>query len=230
VVLESAPLVPVLRRTIADEVRDRLETAIRNGQLTPGEPLPAERVLCVELGVARTSVREALRSLQGNRSLVADPLPLVMGNGDSRKRTVREVFETRRLIEVGMVRLTAERATKKDRVQIVRLAERFTSSMPIAEFRRLDRHFHWTIASTCRNEMIAELYRRVLAALFSADEFESLLSDTRNNDEVSRIVEVSGDAHRAIACAIAAGDADRAAAEMTLHLDEVERRMIEQLV
>ena len=78
--------------------------------------------------------------------------------------------------------------------------------------------------------MVTELYGRVLDALFSADEFDSLLSDRRNNDEVSRIVETSGDAHRAIACAIAAADPDRAAAEATVHLDEVERRMIEQLV
>ena len=233
----DAALVPVLRRTVADEVRDRLESAIREGRFKPGEPLPAERALCVDLGVARTSVREALRSLQalgylvrqGNRSFVADPLPIV-GRGDLRKNTVRDVFETRRMIEIGMVRLSAERATKKDRSQLVRLAERFKDDLPIVEFRKLDRQFHEAIAGACGNAMVADLYGRVLAALFSADEFESLLSDRRNNDEVSRLVATSGEAHRAIACAIAAADPDRAAAEISLHLDEVERRMIEQLV
>jgi len=237
-VAESTALVPVMRRTVADEVRDRLQAAITEGRFAPGSPLPAERVLCVDLGVARTSVREALRSLhalgylvrQGNRSFVADPLPLVMSSADSRKNAVRDIFETRRMIEIGLIRLTAERAGKKERAQIVRLAERFKGTMNIESFRKLDREFHWALATACGNAMVAELYGRVLDALFSADEFDSLLSDTRNNDEVSEIIQTSGAAHRAIACAIAANDSDRAEAEVTHHLDEVERRMIEQLV
>lgn len=236
-VIDAGPLVPVLRRTVADEVRDRLEAAIREGRFAPGAPLPAERVLCAELGVARTSVREALRSLhalgylsrQGNRSLIADPLPILV-SGDARKNTVRDVFETRRMIEIGMVRLTADRATKRERSQITKIAARFTGSMPISDFRALDREFHRTIAIACGNAIVVDLYERVLAALFSADEFETLLSDRRNNDEVSVIVETSGRAHRAIAEAIAAADPDAAAEQVTLHLDEVERRMIEQLV
>ncbi len=233
-----AALVPVMRRTVADEVRDRLQAAIVAGQFAPGSPLPAERLLCIDLGVARTSVREALRSLHalgylvrvGNRSFVADPLPLIATMSDVRKSAVRDVFETRRLIEVGMVRLAAVRSTRKQRSQIARLAERFRGELPIATFRRLDREFHWAIASACGNEMVAQLYGRILDALFSADEFDSLLSDERNTDQVDGIIETSGDAHRAIACAIAAGDAERAAHETTVHLDEVERRMIEQLV
>lgn len=235
---EAVQLQPVSRRTVADEVRDRLEAAIVEGRFAPGEPLPAERTLCADLGVARTSVREALRSLhalgyltrQGNRAFVADPLPLVVGMADSRKTAVRDLFETRRLIEVGMVRLSAERSSKKQRQQMVRIAERFKASLGITAFRKLDREFHWAIASSCGNEMVAELYGRVLDALFSADEFDSLLSDSRNNSEVSRIIESSAEAHRAIACAIGAGDPERAAAEMSRHLDEVERRMIEGLV
>jgi GntR family transcriptional repressor for pyruvate dehydrogenase complex len=235
---EAVQLQPVSRRTVADEVRDRLEAAIVEGRFAPGEPLPAERTLCADLGVARTSVREALRSLhalgyltrQGNRAFVADPLPLVVGVADSRKTAVRDLFETRRLIEVGMVRLSAERSSKKQRQQMVRIAERFKASLGITAFRKLDREFHWAIASSCGNEMVAELYGRVLDALFSADEFDSLLSDSRNNSEVSRIIESSAEAHRAIACAIGAGDPERAAAEMSRHLDEVERRMIEGLV
>lgn len=234
----GSALVPVLRRTVADEVRDRLQAAIVAGQFAAGSPLPAERVLCADLGVARTSVREALRSLhalgylvrQGNRSFVADPLPLVRHTTDVRKSAVRDVFETRRLIEVGVVRLAAERATKKQRSQIVRLAERFRGRLTIDTFRRLDREFHWAIASACGNPMVAELYGRVLDALFSAGEFDSLLGDERNSDEVVGIIDTSGEAHRAIACAIAAGDAERAAHEATGHLDEVERRMLEQLV
>ena len=236
--MSEVALVPVVRRTVADEVRDRLLDAILEGRFAPGGPLPAERVLCLELGVARTSVREALRSLhalgylvrQGNRSSVADPLPLVLAVNDDRKAAVRDVFEARRMIEIGMVRLSAERATKKQREQIERIAARCKGSLPIAEFRRIDREFHSAIATACGNPMIAELHARVLQTLFSADEFDSLLSDERNDSEVALIIETSGIAHRQIARAILSGDADLAAAAIGNHLDEVERRMIEQLI
>ncbi len=46
------------------QVADRLRDAILTGQLRPGSSLPPERELCANLGVSRTSVREALRSLE----------------------------------------------------------------------------------------------------------------------------------------------------------------------
>ena len=56
----SASFDPVTRRTVSAEIRQRLADAIHSGQLAPGTPLPAERVLCQEFGVARTSVRFTL--------------------------------------------------------------------------------------------------------------------------------------------------------------------------
>ena len=71
-------LEPLERRSLPDEIRDRLLRLIRNGDLTTGQQLPAERVLCAELTVARTSVREAIQALvslgyverRGNRAYV----------------------------------------------------------------------------------------------------------------------------------------------------------------
>ena len=54
---------PVARHTVSAEIRLRLADAIHTGLLTPGTPIPAERVLCQEFGVARTSVREAIQGL-----------------------------------------------------------------------------------------------------------------------------------------------------------------------
>ena len=65
------------------EIRARLAERSTPGELAPGTPLPAERVLCQQFGVARTSVREAIQGLviagylerRGNRSVVAEHLP-----------------------------------------------------------------------------------------------------------------------------------------------------------
>ena len=53
------------RRTISSEIRAQLLEAIRTGELQPGSPVPAERQLCEQFGVARTSVREAIQGSDG---------------------------------------------------------------------------------------------------------------------------------------------------------------------
>ena len=76
---------PIGRRTVAVEVREAIIERIRIGELPPGQQLPAEREMCEQFGVARTSVREAVQGLimlgvlekRGNRSYVAEHIPNV---------------------------------------------------------------------------------------------------------------------------------------------------------
>src|SRR5205085_12191605 len=86
-------LEPLERRSLPDEIRDRLLGLIHSGDLTPGQQMPAERALCAELTVARTSVREAIQALvslgyverRGNRAYVVEHLPEVATVIDARK-------------------------------------------------------------------------------------------------------------------------------------------------
>src|SRR4051794_12810895 len=104
---------PLGRRTLPDEIRARLIESIDGGRLRPGQVLPAERTLCAEFNVARTSVREAIQALvslgylerRGNRAYVAEGLPEVVVPVDGRKTKVRDLFETRRVIELPMAEL-----------------------------------------------------------------------------------------------------------------------------
>jgi len=228
---------PVERRTIADEVRERLLASITAGQLQPGDPIPSERALCDEFGVARTSLREAIQGLatlgvlerRGNRTHVAEHLPEVRVDGDARKDRVRQLFETRRVIEVPLAELAAERAGEPERAELDRIATRFDDTLAIEDFRPLDRAFHAAIASACGNPLLAELHGKVLAALSESPSFDSLLRDVRNRTEVRRIIGESSRAHASIAAAIAAGDAARAGEAARDHLDAVEARMLARL-
>src|SRR3954470_4857909 len=136
---------PVTRRTISSEIRAQLLEAIRTGELQPGSPVPAERQLCEQFGVARTSVREAIQGLtasgylvrRGNRPVVAERLPEIRLTGgspgsatlDDRKALVRQLFEVRRTIEPAMSELAARRATTADRADIAELATRSTDQL-----------------------------------------------------------------------------------------------------
>lgn len=226
----------VERRTVAVEVRERLIEAIRNGELIAGTALPAERVLCEQFNVARTSVREAIQGLatagfierRGNRAFVVEVVPGLELALDSRKATVRNLFEVRRVIEPAMAGLVALRAPEHVRREIADLASRHASG--IDEFRLIDRQFHQMIASACDNPVLSEVYSKALASLFNSEEFASLLYAENNKEEVSNIVESSSHAHVEIAEALLAGDQVRTEKAVAAHLRDVEARMLERLV
>jgi GntR family transcriptional regulator, transcriptional repressor for pyruvate dehydrogenase complex len=232
-----APFAPVERRTVADEIRERLVSSITAGDLPPGARLPSERTLCDEFGVARTSVREAIQGLvsvglierRGNRAYVVERLPEVRVGEDERRHRVRQLFETRRVIEGPVAELAACRADEAQRAELSRQAARFHPRLTIDEFRPLDRTFHATIAAACGNELLAELHGKVLDALFESDTFDSLLTAEENEAEVRRIIGESTQAHAAIAAAIADGDGAGAAEATRAHLDEVEARMLQRI-
>ena len=237
----SSPFAPVKRRTISSEIRAQLLEAIRTGELQPGSPVPAERQLCEQFGVARTAVREAIQGLtatgylerRGNRPVFAARLPEIRLKGDTatldqRKALVRQLFEVRRTIEPTMSELAARRATAAERDDIAELAGRSTNQLD--EFRTIDRGFHTAISRACGNPLLQEVYGKTLGALFDSGELASLLYAEINRHEVSGIIASSTAAHRAIADALVAGRRKGTIAAVQAHLDDVERRMIDRLL
>ena len=236
---ESVTFEPIARETVSAQIRTQLLARITNGELAPGSQLPSERALAESFQVARTSVREAIQGLislqlierRGNRSFVPERLPEIeVGTQDEHRTFVTELFETRMVLEVPIFRLAAERATDADRAAVALLIDQFEPTMSIDDFRRLDREFHNTIASACRNPLLIELYGKVLDRLFRSSTFDSLLSSEVKQCEVNAIVAESVSAHRRIAKALAAGDADAMVDSVRDHLTQVETRMVDELI
>jgi GntR family transcriptional repressor for pyruvate dehydrogenase complex len=230
---------PVSKTTLSSQIRDQLLEMVSTGALEPGARVASERALSEQFQVARTSVREAMQGLlslgvierRGNRFFVVETLPdLSFRQLDDRKEFVRHLFETRRLLELPIIELAATRASDESRDEINDLANRFSARMSLREFRDLDKRFHATIARSCGNPLLVELYSKVLARLFQSEGVESMLADDANRAEVDRIVEQSIRQHAALARAVAAGDADGAVTEGRAHLEAVERGLIDRLV
>ncbi|MEM9516529.1 MAG: FCD domain-containing protein [Actinomycetota bacterium] len=230
---------PITRETLSSQIRDQLLDKIVTGAIEPGGRVPSERALSEQFGVARTSVREAMQGLlslgvierRGNRSYVVEHLPdLTLDHGDDRKEFVRQLFETRRLLEIPIIELAAERADAGQRREIRSIADRFDVEMTLGEFRELDREFHAAIARASCNPLLVEVYGKVLGRLFQSDDLASMLSDDVNRTEVDKIVGESTEQHAALARAIADGDVGRAADEGIAHLAAVERGLVDRLV
>ncbi len=235
---EQPPFEPITRDTVSSQIRDQLLKRVTTGEMAPGSPIPSERELSARFQVARTSVREALQGLlsmgvierRGNRSYVAEHLPsVVVERGNNRKTFVAELFETRRVLEVPIFEMAADRADQDDRDRITQIARSFHDSLDIPEFRKLDREFHTSIAQCCGNPLLIELYAKVLDELFRSGEFDELLGAEKNRTEVKQIIATASAAHLAIAEAFQSGDASAMRSVTKSHLDEVEHAMVEDL-
>ncbi|HYB22394.1 MAG TPA: GntR family transcriptional regulator, partial [Solirubrobacteraceae bacterium] len=113
---------PVRSYTAFEETVDRLATAIKLGLLAPGERLPAERELCARLGIARSTLRQALTALtqsghvyatrgRGGGTFVSDPQPPAHPPSAQVLAQWRETCDERVAVELGVVTLAAERAS-----------------------------------------------------------------------------------------------------------------------
>src|SRR5712692_8268944 len=120
-----------------EQVVAHVRTLIERGALGPGDRLPAERDLATEIGVSRPTVRAGLRALAamgvvrsrhgsgtfipaGPPALGSEPLSFLAAlHGFTRD----EMYEARRILEVGAAGLAAERASPE---QLATLADEIT--------------------------------------------------------------------------------------------------------
>jgi GntR family transcriptional repressor for pyruvate dehydrogenase complex len=208
----------------AEIVVQHVRGLIERGELRPGDRLPPERELAVQLGVSRPSVRAGLRSLaaigilqtrhgagtfitDGPPTLGSEPLSFLAALHGF---TQDEMYEARRALEVGVAGLAAERATDD---QIATIAEEVTSLFASLddpeEFVRHDVRFHRAVAVASGNPILASLVEMV-ATIFYAHR--------RKLAEESRDLKEAAQMHRAIYHAIRARDPKRARAAMNEHL------------
>lgn len=227
--MSRRPFEPLERTTISERVRDEIHGRILAGDLRPGAPLPAERVLSEQFGVARTSIREAIQGLvaiglierRGNRSFVVEQVPgSELPGSDGGKRSLRSLLEAWRVIELCVAELAAVRATGRERQEILQMAAR-PAPDSLAGFAAADREFHAALAAACGNPVLAEVHGRVVDALLEAgDSAVAVLGGEGGVAVRDAVVE-----HQAIAAALRAGDATATAAAVDRHLGGIHERI-----
>src|SRR5207302_1854542 len=121
----DAVFAPVRSQTAFEETVERLGTAIKLGLLAPGSRLPAERELCARLGIARSTLRQALTALthsghgfatrgRGGGTFVSDPLPPADPPSAQVLARWRDTCDRRLAVELGVAVLAAQRAREAD--------------------------------------------------------------------------------------------------------------------
>jgi GntR family transcriptional repressor for pyruvate dehydrogenase complex len=207
------------------QVVDHVRREIEAGRLGPGDRLPPERELAQKMGVSRPSLRSGLRTLQamgilharrgagtfiveGPPQLGKAPLQFLAALHGF---TLDQMYEARRMLEVGAAGLAAERATGE---QLAAMADEITGMYATLEdaqtFLRHDLGFHRAVAAGCGNPIVATIIGTLVEIIWETGRLNMAGFSLRE----------SADTHRRIYDAIRSRSADRARREMTAHLEK----------
>lgn len=138
-----------------DLVTDAIRKAILGGVLAPGEQL-VERVLADQLGVSKTPVREALRSLEASGLLESYPSRGVVVR-QANAKLVEDLYEYRLLLEPAAVRMAVphqDPAALKQLQKKLDLGQQLGEEQNLSELSRLNRSFHEGLYEECSNELL----------------------------------------------------------------------------
>ncbi len=173
--LVKNPLPRVSKTSLVDEVITVIRKMLREDAWSSGTKLPSELELARQLGVGRSTVREALRVL-GHLGVVEAKTGLgtfVVDHGMARvheypqsPEILRELYEFRRAIEVPAARLAAERRTAGQLKAITgawRACEEAVRKDSANEFARLDFLFHLSIMHASGNRFYRQAYETLEA-------------------------------------------------------------------
>jgi len=169
----------VKKITVTEQILDQIATLITSGELKPGEQLPNERELAIQLGVTRGRVREALRALSlvgmitikaGEGSFVSRveaPLPgeTIVWMFHNELHRLDEVFAARKLIESEVYFVAAECMSREELDEANRMLHEFASRCHNGEpeqlldmLDKLDLY----VAERCGNRIFAKLMQTVV--------------------------------------------------------------------
>ncbi|GGT63734.1 FadR/GntR family transcriptional regulator [Streptomyces purpureus] len=204
------------RSALSDQVIAELRNQITSGEWPVGSRIPTEPELVEQLGVARNTVREAVRALahnglldirqgSGTYVLATSELAGVMHRRFAGSNP-RHIAELRSTLESSAARLAARRRTERDLKQLDTLLARREEAWETGDaehFVTADASFHLAVVAASHNEVLAGLYA----------DLGDVLRDWLRDDVGQELRPENHMDHGRLVEAIRTGDADAAASE-----------------
>jgi GntR family transcriptional repressor for pyruvate dehydrogenase complex len=219
---------PIKKAKVYEEIVAKIKDMIEKGRFKSGDQLPVERELAEVFRVSRSSVREALRSLesqgfiesrQGDGTYIANqPVEALVSPLASviltEKDDQMELFEMRRMIEPDLAYLAAERATDEEIDLLEKVLALQEEQIGRGDYSPdVDRNFHYIMARAAKNKALLRITDNIIDLLAESRELY-LQVDGRPQKSILR--------HREVLEAIRARDPERAEKCMLDHLMDIE--------
>lgn len=216
------------RQTLTSQVIDHILRQIKAGSVKPGERLATEKQLMESLGVSRTCIREALKSLESLRlihirprvgAVLLEPSPAALINAEYLSAAVRQqhtdvLIEIRKMLEIGLVPLAAERATDDDLSAMKKAIddhERALATNTPAYLADID--FHMAIAQATKNPIAVTILQMIS---------DPLIEQRKRTEKIPKAAEEALRDHVRIYKAIKSHSPEKARAAMTAHMKSAE--------
>lgn len=208
-----------LYEDVANHIRDR----IRTEQWRAGDRLPPEAELAKKFDVSRSTVREAVRSLQiagllrskaGSGTYVTENAPIILQTGElavimADREHLQDLIQARYILEPQMAALAAEQATEGEKQHLCHLVDRMAEQTGRFSLMTAGHAFHMELARMSHNVVLDGFYQSAAGQLRSMRVLESLTEE---------VYQQGIDEHRKIAEAVSSGDAAAAKRLMKAHL------------
>jgi len=216
----------IRRQKVYEAVAEQIERLILR-KLKPGDKLPSERELADMLKVSRSSIRDAIRSLelmglveprQGAGTIVCEPVdPSIKPFAEAlkhRQELVGELLDFRKMLEPPLAARAAKHASLDEISEMEEILQRQEAKLSagepaIAE----DAEFHYRIALASGNSVVLKVLDLII----------DLLRDTRQRAlQVPGRPQKSLAGHRRILAAIKRRDGEAANSAMRRHIEDIE--------
>lgn len=225
---------PIKNTKVYEQVIDQIKEMIVNGTLKKGDKLPSERELSSTLNISRSSIREALRSLEiigliqskqgeGNfisnnfDNMLLEPLSMIfmLNNCDS-----LEILELREVIEVETAVLAADKVSEQDIEELYEIVNTIKTSINEDERIKYDKKLHYKIAKISNNFLIINILNTLssLMDMFIKNAREKILNNVENKDIIN-------EQHREIIFALENKDKEGARNAMKDHMQLIKENL-----
>ena len=224
----------VRKKRAYEDIVTQIRTLIEKGRLKHGDQLPNEKELSETFKVSRSTVREAILSLE-TQDLVERRQgdgTYVMGTSEEaivkplaqsifhEKDDIIDIFTLRKILEPEIAKLAAEHSTQKAIRDLEDIVNKQDKSLeggknPV----KTDSNFHYALAQMSKNKVLERLLMALVRILRRTRE-EYLQSEERKRKSLA--------GHRAILAAIKTRNGTAAKQAMRRHLEEVEDAVFKQ--
>ncbi|MEO8125773.1 MAG: FadR/GntR family transcriptional regulator [Bryobacteraceae bacterium] len=170
----------IQRQTLRSQVVDYLLDLIRSGQVKPGEKLPTEKALTETLGVSRTAIREAVKSLESLDlivvrpkigAVVKPPSPTALFRAEHLTTAAHQqqtdlLIEFRTILEVGLASLASMKADDADIAAMEKAIEDHRLAIDTSQpAYQADIAFHVAMAAASKNPFAMMVLQSILGPL-----------------------------------------------------------------
>lgn len=217
----------IRKNKVYEEVARQIERLILK-KLRPGDKLPSERELAEMLGVSRSSIRDAIRSLelmglveprQGAGTIVCEVSAESLVNPLSnllvrQQRQVAELLDFRKMLEPPLAARAATHASDEEVAEMEEILRRQDEKLRLGRLAiEEDSEFHYSVAMASENTVVLKVLD-ILMDLLRETRERSLQLDGRPQKSLA--------GHRRILAAIKRHDGEAAKAAMRRHIEDIE--------